>query len=70
MAEFDYLFEQMSNISKASAYDILVPEIAKLKQQNANLLEACKMALEIRRVTHHGDDILLNKLDAAIKANT
>ena len=41
MAEFDNLFEQMSNISKASAYDILVPEIVKLKEQNAVLLEAC-----------------------------
>lgn len=39
---------------------------AKLIAAAPDLLEACKMALEVRRVTHHGDDPLLNKLDAAI----
>lgn len=36
----DELFNQLANISKAGAYDILVEQVGELKKENAKLREA------------------------------
>ncbi len=42
----DNLFEQMANISKAGAYDILVEQVGELKKENTKLREALKTLVE------------------------
>lgn len=36
------LFDQVANISKAHAYDTIIPEYKRLQESNAELLEALK----------------------------
>ncbi len=42
----DNLFEQMANISKAGAYDILVEQVGELKKENAKLREVLAIAMK------------------------
>lgn len=64
----DNLFEQMANISKAGAYDIvanqrneLLAENETLKQQVKELRETLELAAAYRMQTHYGQDSLCLK---------
>ena len=41
----DNLFEQMANISKASAYDILLNQVKELKEENKRLKHSISVIL-------------------------
>jgi hypothetical protein len=64
----DNLFEQIANISKAGAYDILVEQVGELKKENAKLREALQGLINIAQLTTK--DIIAfegaSTLDAAI----
>ena len=43
----DAIFNQLINISKAGAYDILVEQVGELKKENAKLREVLKATLDV-----------------------
>ena len=61
----DTLFEELVQMQKASAYDIINPEYKRLQEVNKELLEACKKALSfLKAIEVRGD--CLNTIEAAI----